>query len=194
MRSLSMETWATTLLVSGLVVAPTTAIASSSKVFAPHSTSPRIASSPCDKVSAAQVSAVVGYKVPNGIVNVTVNRATKADFETSWVTTTCVYGSQTSVAAAKSAVQLVVGTFSKPFTLTQMERWTAAKATSSNGMKLSVYRGLGVPAFYSSLTVHGIFGQSITAVVGPRFFGAFVETKMASRSEIAELAKLADRL
>jgi len=186
---------ATTLLASGVLAAPSTSFAVSQSSDARHgSASSHVTTSICNNVTGAQVSAVVGHPVPNGVLSVFVTKATKADFETSWTTSTCTYGAQTSVAASMKAVQLSYGTFSKPLTLSQMQRWMRSKATSANMLKVRTYTGLGVPAFYYSMTVSGLFGQSITAVVGNHFFGAFVDTKKVPMSQLAALATLAGHL
>jgi hypothetical protein len=69
------------------------------------------------------------------------------------------------------------------------------KASLTAKFKFSAYSGLGVPAFYFSLTESGITGQGITGVVsGTHYFGASVETKNVSMSKLAALAKLAEKL
>ena len=61
--------------------------------------------------------------------------------------------------------------------------------------KFSTYSGLGVPAFYFSLTESGITGQGITGVLGSTtYFGASVESKNVSKATLGALAKLAEKL
>jgi hypothetical protein len=70
-----------------------------------------------------------------------------------------------------------------------------AKASSLAKFTFKTYSGLGVPAFYFSLTESGITGQGITGVLGgTTYFGASVESKSVSKSTIAALAKLAEKL
>jgi hypothetical protein len=145
-------------------------------------------------VSAAQVSSVVGYKVPAGIADTFAVKPTKANFEISGTDTSCTYGAETSMASLLKVVTLTYETISKPLTPAEMQE-SIAKTSAIAHFKFSTYSGLGVTAFYFSLTEDGITGQGITIVKnGTTFFGASVESKSVSKSTIAALAKLAGNL
>ena len=183
------------LLLAGLIVPTAAAAAATSHgatvVYADRGAR---ASSVCGKVSAASVSAIVGYSVPSGTPYTVSSKPTKEDFETSAVTTICTYGVENSMASIEKAVSLSYETLSKALTTTQMQE-LAAKASATAKFKFSAYSGLGVPAFYFILTESGITGQGITGVEGGvHYFGATMETKSATKSELAALAKLAENL
>jgi hypothetical protein len=156
---------------------------------------PRAAkSSICDKVSAASVSSIVGWKVPRGTAGTYTVKPTKANYETSGTTTTCTYGAGLSMAAVTKMVTLSYEVISKPITLSEMQQ-SIAKVTKGAKFKFIAYSGLGVPGYYFILTEAGITGQGITGVVsGTHYFGANVETKNVSKSTLAALAKLAEKL
>jgi len=151
-------------------------------------------SSICSKVSAASVSSIIGYKVPPGTPYTFSIKPTKENYEISGKETTCTYGTETSMATILKAVSLSFETISKPLTTSEMQQ-SIAKASKLAKFKFSAYSGLGVPAFYFSLTESGITGQGITGVLGgTSYFGASVETKNVSMSQLAALAKLAEKL
>jgi hypothetical protein len=153
-----------------------------------------LTSSICGKVSAASISSIIGYKVPPGTADTISIKPTKANYEISGTETICTYGAGTSMATIVKDVSLSFETISKPLTTSEMQQ-SLVKASKIAKFKFSAYSGLGVPAFYFSLTEAGITGQGITAVVsGTRYFGASVETKNVSKSELAALAKLAEKL
>jgi hypothetical protein len=193
---------ATRALVVGFVILSTLLVPSLAQASSPAS-SPlqgrhvaKIArtSSVCGKVSAAQVSALIGYKVPAGTFSSFKVKPTKENFEISGTDTTCTYGAETSMATILKAVTLTYETISKPLTPTQMQE-SLAKTSSVAHFTFSTYNGLGVQAFYFKLTEEGITGQGITGVKnGTTFFGASVESKSVSESTIAALAKLAEDL
>lgn len=171
--------------VSGLVVAPAVAQAAARP----------LSSSICSKVSAASVSSIIGYKVPAGSAYTINIKPTAANFETSAVETTCTYGAQTSTAALLKDVTLSMEVLSKPLTTSEIQQSIAKASSASYKIKFTSYSGLGVPAFYFSLTAAGITGQGITVVPsGTRYFGGSVETKNLSMSKLASLAKLAEQL
>jgi len=97
------------------------------------------------------------------------------------------------MATIVKAVSLSFETISKPLTPSEMQQ-SLAKASKARKFKFSTYSGLGVPAFYFSLSESGITGQGITAVLGSTtYVGASVESKSVSKSTIAALAKLAEK-
>ena len=153
-----------------------------------------LTSSICDKVSAASVSSIVGFKVPAGTPNTYSIKPTKANYGISGTNITCTYGVGTTMAALVKVVILSYEVISKPLTTSEMQQ-SIKKASLTAKFKFSAYSGLGVPAFYFSLTESGITGQGITGVVsGTHYFGASVETKNVSMSKLAALAKLAEKL
>jgi hypothetical protein len=140
------------------------------------------------------VSSLIGYKVPAGTPYTIKVKPTKENFEISGTDTSCTYGAETSMATILKAVTLSYETVSKPLTTAEMQE-SIAKASALAHFKFTPYNGLGVQAFYFSLTEDGITGQGITGVKdGTTFFGASVESKSVSQSTIAALAKLAENL
>lgn len=153
-----------------------------------------LVSSICGKVSAASVSSIIGYKVPAATSYTRSIKPTKENFEISGTETICTYGAETSMATILKAVSLSYETISKSITPAEMQQ-SLAKASTLAKFKFSAYSGLGVPGFYFSLTESGITGQGITGVVGgTTYFGASVESKNVSKSSLAALAKLAEKL
>jgi hypothetical protein len=151
-------------------------------------------SSICGNVSAASISSIVGYKVPAGVGTTFNIKPTKANYEISGTNTVCTYGTAGSMAALLKDVSLTYEVISKPLTTTEMQQ-SIKEATKEAKFKFSAYSGLGVPSFYFSLTAAGITGQGITGVQnGTHFFGASVESKTISKSSLAALAKLAEKL
>ncbi len=185
-----------TASVATLLSIPTIA----SAVSPPTSVAPAVtlaprASSICSNVSAAAISSIVGYKVPAGTASVFKVKATKANFGISGVDTVCTYGEETSMAALLKDVSLTYEVLSKPITLAEIEQETKADSKGSVKYTFVPYTGLGVPAFYFSLTEAGITGQGISgAENGSHYFGASVESKTISKSSLAALAKLAEKL
>jgi hypothetical protein len=159
-----------------------------------ESRSKALVSSICSKVSAATVSSIIGYKVPAGTSFTRSLKPTKENYEISGTDTTCTYGVETSMATILKSVTLSFETISKPITPAEMQQ-SLAKASKLAKFKFSAYSGLGVPAFYFSLTESGITGQGITGVLGSTtYFGASVESKSVSKATLAALAKLAEKL
>jgi hypothetical protein len=151
-------------------------------------------SSICGNVSAASISSIVGYKVPAGVGTTFNIKPTKANYEISGTNTVCTYGTAGSMAALLKDVSLTYEVISKPLTTAEMQQ-SIKEATKEAKFKFSAYSGLGVPSFYFSLTAAGITGQGITGVQnGTHFFGASVESKTISKSSLAALAKLAEKL
>jgi hypothetical protein len=170
------------------------AATSSAKTNASHSAKKALTSSVCNNVSAASVSAIIGYKVPAPTANTFKIKASKVNYETSGINTTCTYGAETSMATIVKAVTLSYEVISKPLTTAEMQA-SIKKASAAAHFKFSPYPGLGVTAYYFSLTEEGITGQGITIVAdGTHYFGADVETAKVSKSTIAALAKLSEKL
>jgi hypothetical protein len=153
-----------------------------------------LASSICSKVSAASVSSIIGYKVPAATATTFAIKPTKANYGISGTNTICTYGTATSMTALLKDVSLTYEVISKPLTTAEMQQ-SLEKASKGAKFKFSAYSGLGVPGFYFSLTEEGITGQGITGVANSTdFFGASVESKTVSKSTLAALAKLAEKL
>jgi hypothetical protein len=153
-----------------------------------------LSSSICSKVSPASVSALVGYSVPAGTPDIRKLKATKQNFGISAVVTTCTFGSQASMAALLKDVTLSSEVTSKPLTTSEMQQEVAKASGATFKFKFTPYSGLGVPAFYFSMTAAGISAEGIEGVDGTKSFGASVETKTLSKSKLAALAKLAEKL
>ena len=151
-------------------------------------------SSICGTVSAAAVSSIIGYKVPAGTFSTFNVKASKTNYETAAVLTTCTYGLETSMAAIQKAVTLSAEVLAKPLTASEIQQ-SIKKASALVKVKFSAYSGLGVPAFYFSLTESGLTGQGITAIPnGTHYYSAEVETKSVSKATLAALTKLAEKL
>jgi hypothetical protein len=154
-----------------------------------------LASSICDKVSAASISSIIGYKVPAGTATVFKVKATKANFGISGTNTICTYGGASTMAALLKDVSLTYEVVSKPVTTSEIQKELQEASKGSVKYTFTTYSGLGVPGFYFSLTEAGITGQGISGVEnGTHYFGASVESKSISKSALAALAKLAEKL
>lgn len=170
---------------SVLFASPITAQAASR---APHT------SSVCGKVSAASVSAIVGYKVPAPTSYTIALKPTKVNYEVTGTDVICTYGAETSMATIVKAISLSVEVISKPLTEAEMQA-SIAKATKDAKFTFSAYSGLGVPAFYFKLAEAGITGQGLTVISnGTHYYGASVETAKITKSQLGSLAKLAEQL
>lgn len=182
--------------VSVLMAVPTVAQAASS-IHGRQSNVVHVtarASSICNNVSAASVSALIGYKVPAATGTTYNIKPTKANYEISGTNTICTYGSGKSMASLLKDVSLSIEVISKPLTSAEMQA-SIEKASKLAKIKFSAYSGLGVPGFYFSVTEEGITGQGITGIEsGTHFFSADVESKNVSKATIAALAKLAEKL
>ena len=146
----------------------------------------------CHKVSAASVSAIVGFSVPPATASTDDLKPTKENYEISAVVTSCAYGSETSLAALARTVGLVYEVTSRPLTAAELKKGLA------QGQKLDInavpYSGLGLPAFYYRFTTGGVFTQGITGLRNENEYGAFVYSKAVSTSKIADLVRLAEKL
>ncbi len=153
-------------------------------------------SSPCSAVSASSVSAIVGYMVPSPTSMVNDLKPTKANNEIASVDTSCLYGAETSLKSLKTLVLLDVGVSSKAITSAELAASLKQqqKTAGSLGFKIVSYSGLGVSAFYYSASEGGIYFQGIAGISGTHEFGAAVYSKTVSKSKLAALAKLAEKI
>lgn len=152
------------------------------------------ASSVCDKVSAASVSAIVGYKVPAATEYTVAVKPSKANYEVTGSDVICTYGAETSMATIVKAISLSFEDINKPLTSAEMQA-SIAKATKDAKFTFSPYPGLGGPAFYFKLVEAGITGQGLSvATSSTHFAGASVETSKITKSQLASLVKLAEKL
>jgi hypothetical protein len=146
----------------------------------------------CHQVSAASVAAIVGFSVPAATAAADNLKATKQNDEISAAVTSCTYGSETSVAALAKTVGLVYEVTSKPLTTAELKKGISQAQKLS--MSVVPYSGLGLPAIYYTFTNEGVFTQGITGLSGKKEYGAFVYTKAVSKSELAALVRLAEKL
>ena len=154
-----------------------------------------LGSSICSSVSASSVSAIVGYRLPAATFSTVNLKATKTNDEISAVASSCTYGAETSMAALPKTVVLSLEVTSRSLTTAELKK-TVAQAQSIKGLKMTItpYSGLGMPALYFTFSEAGITAQGISALNGTKEYGANVFTKTASKSEIAALVKLAEKL
>ena len=150
------------------------------------------AAATCSNVSAASVSAVVGFAVPAPTAYTDNLPATKQNYEISAVVTSCTYGSQTTLAKLGKTVGLSYEVTSRPLTAAELKKGLAQAQKIK--MKLVPYSGLGMPAFYFTFTEGGVTAQGITGMAGTKEYGAFVYSKAVSKSELAALVRLAEKL
>lgn len=152
--------------------------------------------SACSAVSAASVSAIVGYSVPSPTAMVDDTKATKTNFDTASVDSTCVFGAETSLKSLKTLVLLSSDAESKAITGSEFQAILKQqqKEAHSQALKLVPYSGLGVSAFYFSDTIGNIYFQGLYGFDGTHAFGAAVYSKKVSQSKLAALAKLAEKI
>lgn len=146
----------------------------------------------CHEVSAASVSAIVGFSVPAATASVNNLKPTKENDEISAVVTSCTYGSEASLAALAKTVGLSYEVTSRPLTTAELKKGLS-QAQKLN-MDLVPYSGLGLSAFYYKFTVGGVLTQGITGLSHKNEYGAFVYTKAVSMSSLAALVRLAEKL
>ncbi|HEY5302959.1 MAG TPA: hypothetical protein VIJ86_02755 [Acidimicrobiales bacterium] len=183
----------------GVIVAPASAQATPpSKAAVGHTSAGRearpLASSLCSKVSPASVAAIVGHSVPAPIANTIHQPATEKNFGVSGVLTLCSFGTETSLAALPKIVVLEIEVTSKPITMSEVEQELAKTSTASSTIKITPYSGLGDSAFYFTDTSASVTGQGMEVVAGTKSFAATVFAKNVSKSKLAALAKLAEKL
>ncbi len=145
----------------------------------------------CGKISTASVSAVVGYSLPAPTADTTSLKATKANDEISSVVTSCTYGTYTLAALPKDVI-LDYSVTSRP--LTPAEVTKGLSQAQKIKMHIVPYHGLGMTAYYYSFTETGITIQGISGIQGVKEYGAAVYTKTTSKSKLAELVQLAEKL
>lgn len=180
------------ICATGMIGAPLAAQAAPSSFAAARSAS-RAGASICDNISAASVSALVGYTVPAPTFGTYKLKPTKTNDEISAVVTSCTFGSETSIAALTKDVTLDLEVTSKPITTSEVQAALKSKATAALKLKFSVYSGLGVPALYFTESGSGITVRGISAIVGTKSFGAAVYKTIAT-AKLAALTKLAEKL
>jgi hypothetical protein len=175
-----------------LAVAGATVVAGAPSV-AEASPGPELsAAGMCHQVSAASVGAIVGFSVPAPTASADSLKPTKENDEISAAVTSCVYGSETSVAALAKTVGLSYEVTSRPLTTAELKKGIS-QAQKLN-MTMVPYSGLDFPAIYYSFTEGGVLAQGITGLSGKKEYGAFVYTKSVSKSELAALVRLAEKL
>jgi hypothetical protein len=172
-----------TVVALSLVAVPAAAQASSRA---------ELASSYCNKVSAASVSAIVGHSVPAASLFTDKLKPTKANHEISAVVWSCTYGATTSVAALAKNVVLSLEVTSRPLTGAELQ-YSLSQAEKLK-MKFTPYSGLGMTAFYYTFTETGITIQGMVAISGTNNYSAGIYTKTPAVSKLAALVKLAEKL
>ena len=154
--------------------------------------SARPASSVCDKVSAASVSAIVGYTVPAGRVDTLRLKPTKQNDGISGEITICTYGEQT-LSGLKKSVTLSTELLSRPLRSGELQKLLAQASTGPTKITFTPYAGLGVSALSFTLAIGPFKTQAIGAFTGNREFGASVFSGLPL-SKLGALAKLAATL
>ncbi len=156
----------------------------------------------CGKISTAAVSAIVGYKLPAPNANTTDLPATKQNDEISSVDTSCTYGSYTLAALPKDVILDYVVT-SSPLTAAELQKGLAQ--AQKLHMTIKPYHGLGMTAYYYAFnetlvaaTAHHkgsvLTAQGISGIEGVKEYGAAVYTNTTSKSKLASLVQLAEKL
>jgi hypothetical protein len=146
----------------------------------------------CGKISTASVSAIVGYSVPTPSADTLTLPATKKNDEISSVVTSCAYGSETSLAALPKDVIIDYVVTSRSLTAAEIKKGLAQEQQLK--MTFSPYSGLGVKAYYYAFTESGITVQGLTAFEGTKDYGASTYSKLTSKSQLASLVRLAEKL
>jgi hypothetical protein len=146
----------------------------------------------CGKISTAAVSAVVGYSLPAPSPDTLTLPATKKNDEISSVVTSCAYGSETSLAALPKDVILEYVVTSRPLTAAEIKKGLAQEQQLK--MTFLPYSGLGVQSYYYSFTESGITVQGLTGFEGTKEYGAATYSKRTSKSQLASLVRLAEKL
>ena len=170
-------------------------ITAASLVAAPvagASSAPKSSEGICSKISTTSVSAIVGYKLPAPSFDTLSLPATKKNDEISSVVTSCTYGSQTSLAALPKDVIIDYAVTSRPLTSAEIKKGLAQEQQLK--MTFLPYNGLGVKAYYYSFTDAGITIQGLTGFEGTKDYGASTYSKLTSKSQLASLVRLAEKL
>lgn len=179
------------LALAAAVLTPLTLVVIAPAVALAATRAPQAAASICDNVRASAVAAIVGHTVPAPTASTDKIKPTKQNFGISAVATTCVYGSETSVAALKSDVLLALEVTSRP--LTQAE-WTKGLSQGGLAKDYSEYRGLGIPAWYFKDTQDGVTTQGIVGIAGTHLYSAALYTPGSVMPELVALVGLARKL
>ncbi len=156
------------------------------------STAPKPSEGICAKISTASVSSIVGYTLPAPSFDTLKLPATKKNDEISSVVTSCTYGSQTSLAALPKDIILDYTVTSRALTSAEIKKGLAQEQQLK--MTFVPYRGLGVKAYYYSFADSGITVQGMAAFEGSRDYGADTYSKLTSKSQLASLVRLAEKL
>jgi hypothetical protein len=146
----------------------------------------------CGKISTASVSAIVGYTLPAPAFDSFTLPATKKNDEIRSVVTSCSYGSETSLAALPKDVIIDYVVTSRPLTKAEIKKGLAQEQQLK--MTFVPYTGLGVKAYYYSFTESGITIQGLTAFEGTKDYGASTYSKLTTKSQLASLVQLGEKL
>jgi hypothetical protein len=153
------------------------------------------AASICSRVSAASVSAIVGYSVPAPTFSTLDEKASKLNDEIATSSSICTYGAEKTLAELAKTVILDIGVTSKSLSASELQaNLTKVEKSSGDKFSISSYSGLGVPGYYVTVTVSGIKEQTVAGVSGTHDFGASVDSSKVSEAELGKLAKLAETL
>jgi hypothetical protein len=156
------------------------------------SSAPKPSEGVCAKISTASVSSIVGYTLPTPSVDTLKLPATKKNDEISSVVTSCTYGSQLSLAALPKDVILDYSVTSKQLTAAELKK--ALAQAQQIKMTLVPYHGLGITAYYYSFSESGITIQGLSGFEGTKEYGAATYSKLTSKSQLASLVRLAEKL
>jgi hypothetical protein len=149
----------------------------------------------CKKLSPASVSKLIGYTLPAVASETFKITPSTADFEIAGTSTLCIYGGKSADEIALTReVYITYEVTSKPVTLATMQK--VAASSKQTKFTFSKYVGLGVPAYYDSFVGGGgITGQGMTvATSSTHFFAVTVYDSTASKSTLAALVKLAEKI
>ena len=117
--------------------------------------------------------------------------ATKKNDEISSVVTSCTYGAQTLAALPKDVI-IDYAVTSSALTAADVKKGLA----QANQIKITIvpYHGLGVTAYYYSFSESGITIQGLTGFEGTKEYGGSTYSKTTSKSQLAALVRLAEKL
>jgi hypothetical protein len=178
--------------VSAVVLSFATAASLVAAPAAGASSAPNFSVGFCSKISTPDVSAIVGYQLKAPSFDTLSLPATKINDEISSVVKSCTYGSETSLTALAKDVILEYSVTSKPLTSAEVKRGLA----QAQKLKITFvpYSGLGVRAYYYSFIETGIIIQGLSAFEGTKDYGAATYSKLTSKSQLASLVRLAEKL
>lgn len=170
------------VVASGVVASPVAQASSRSGLSA---------TAVCAKVSTASVSGIVGHSLPAPTAATTDLKATTQNDEISSVQTSCTYGAGTLAALPKDVV-LDYAVTSRPLTSADLKK--GLSQAKEIKMTIVPYLGLGILAYYYSFAVGGTAIRGISAIAGVKEYGAFVYSTATSKSKLAALVRLAEKL